>query len=137
MWDYSATHSTLFLAGTSNNRVVEVSFTITFAFKLDCFMPSLLVREPHEHELSVLSTETGVPWDGPVMGNSRVFVVEAGERVGWVQAHEMLAFETSGTRHARDAWNRKVPADAVFVSHRGVTTWGERRKWAMPGFEDV
>jgi hypothetical protein len=134
MWDYSATHSTLSLTGTSEKRV-EVSFTMTSSFKLTCWMDSLLVRDPHEHELSVLEAETGLSLARLKTTSSRVFVMETGERVGWVVAQSMLAYETAETWYARDL--RNVPADAVLVSKRGVITWGERGKWAMPGFGDV
>jgi hypothetical protein len=135
MWDYSATHSILFLVGQGLNRV-ELTFGMTAAFKLGCFMPSLLVRDPHEHELSVLSAETGLRLVGPITGSSRLFVMETGERVGWVLAQEMLAYETgitAETYYQPDVWNRKVPADAVFVNKHRVSTWGLRGTWGLLG----
>ena len=94
VWDYSVSHSMLLLSSVGNPPgapQIDVEFGFVNALKLPSQLQSLLVRDPYLDELSVLGpeVESVCPWafaTGPDRIDHRLFVLDAGDQVGWVLA---------------------------------------------------
>ena len=105
VWDYSVSHSMSLLSSVHDPpgaSQIDVEFGFVNALKLPTHqLRLLLVRDPYLDELSVLGpeVESVCPWafaTGPDRIDHRLFVLDAGDQVGWALASGwMIAYRSA------------------------------------------
>ena len=101
---------------------IDVEFGFVNALKLPTSTPlqSLLVRDPYLDELSVLGpeVESVCPWAFAGGPDVRLFVLDAGDKVGWVLASGWMVAGEVRNRRAEPVLGRTEGAapDSVYVT---------------------
>ena len=134
-WQYSVSHSRLLLRSVDwTEPRIDVHFMFVSAFKLPNSMRSLCLRDPLDHERPSLKAEIEAVDSNisiPIKRRSmpmkrrsredRLFVLEAGNGIGWVVALGMRVFEDPD-RWASPGLGEGMPSasEVIYVSRTKV-----------------